>query len=46
MVFQGPWSGATSYQIGNVVTLVAVTYVCTAAHTNQSPPNATYWSAI
>jgi hypothetical protein len=42
----GPaWSGATAYVIGNVVSSGGLNYYCILGHTNQVPPNATYWSA-
>jgi hypothetical protein len=37
------WSGATAYVIGNSVLQGGIVYYCILAHTNQSPPNATYW---
>lgn len=39
------WSGATPYQVGNLVTSGGITYYCILAHTNQVPPNGTYWYA-
>lgn len=39
-----PWSATTAYVIGDIVTLGGVTYYAVADHTNQIPPNATYWS--
>ncbi len=38
------WSGVTSYVPGNVVSLAGVFYQCILANTNQTPPNATYWT--
>lgn len=40
------WSAATSYVIGNIVTLNGVNYKCILGNTNQSPPNVTYWSVF
>lgn len=37
------WSGATAYALGVQVTSGGVIYMCIQAHTNQVPPNATYW---
>ncbi|MGH7342681.1 MAG: hypothetical protein ACREKH_19525 [Candidatus Rokuibacteriota bacterium] len=37
------WSSAAAYEIGDVVRQASVNYACKLAHTNQVPPNATYW---
>lgn len=42
----GAWSGATGYNVGDVVTSAGSSYVCILAHTNQAPPNATYWQLL
>lgn len=39
------WSNSTPYVVGNYVTLSGVVYECISNHTNQTPPNATYWVA-
>lgn len=39
------WSAAMAYTAGMIATLAGVSYVCILAHTNQTPPNATYWKA-
>lgn len=41
-----PWSGATAYVAGDLVTRSGVAYYCKLAHTNQVPPNSTYWHAL
>ena len=38
------WSSANTYAVGEVVRQASVNYYCILAHTNQTPPNATYWS--
>lgn len=43
---KGTWSGATAYAAGDVVTLSGSSYVCALNHTNQTPPNATYWQLL
>ena len=41
------WTATTAYTVGNVVYGTAGgTFVCTAANTNEQPPNATYWTEI
>ncbi|UPU00217.1 hypothetical protein J4G48_0020255 [Bradyrhizobium barranii subsp. apii] len=43
---KGAWSGATAYAAGDVVTLSGSSYVCVLDHTNNTPPNATYWQLL
>lgn len=43
---KGAWSSATSYNVGDVVSLNGTSYVAVASSTNQSPPNATYWAVL
>lgn len=40
------WSGATAYVVGNLASRLGINYYCILAHTNQQPPNATYWYAL
>lgn len=40
------WSSATAYTAGNVVKSGTTLYRCILAHTNQAPPNGTYWVSI
>lgn len=37
------WSSSTAYEAGDLATSAGVAYYCKVAHTNQSPPNTTYW---
>ena len=37
------WSSATAYVVGSLASRLGVNYYCISAHTNQQPPNATYW---
>lgn len=37
------WSNATAYLVGDLASRLGINYYCIAAHTNQQPPNATYW---
>jgi hypothetical protein len=39
------WSGATAYVINDVVSSGGRWYRCILGHTNQVPPNVTYWVA-
>jgi hypothetical protein len=41
-----PWNSATAYNAFDVATLNGSSYVCILANTNQTPPNATYWTVL
>lgn len=38
------WSATKAYVIGDRVYLNGVIYSCILGHTNQTPPNGTYWA--
>ncbi|MDI1335308.1 MAG: hypothetical protein PSU94_03910 [Lacunisphaera sp.] len=38
------WSSSTTYNLNDVVYRSGSFYQCIQSHTNQAPPNATYWS--
>jgi hypothetical protein len=40
------WNSATAYLAFDVVSLNGTSYVCILANTNQTPPNATYWTVL
>ena len=40
------WSSATAYTVGALASRLGVNYYCIAGHTNQQPPNTTYWYAL
>ena len=40
------WSNATAYTVGDIALQGGTNYYCTVAHTNQTPPNASYWYAL
>jgi hypothetical protein len=40
------WSNSTDYVVGDIVRVASVNYYCILAHTNHTPPNATYWYAM
>jgi hypothetical protein len=40
------WSSATSYTIGDLANYEGTNYYCKTAHSNQQPPNTTYWYAL
>jgi hypothetical protein len=44
--FWPPWSAGAAYQLNRVVTHNGAWYRCRAAHMNQAPPNATYWTVV
>lgn len=40
------WNSGTAYSVGDIANLSGTNYYCTQAHTNNTPPNATYWYAL
>src|SRR3990167_387518 len=46
IVWRGNWSGATAYSILDGVASAGSSYICIQAHTNQIPPNITYWNVL
>lgn len=40
------WSNVTTYALGNLVSRLGINYYSKLAHTNQQPPNATYWHPL
>lgn len=40
------WSGTVLYLPGDTVYVSTAAYLCINAHTNQTPPNATYWQPL
>lgn len=44
--FRGDWSATAGYSAGDVVSNDGASYVCIKNHTNQEPPNVTYWTAF
>lgn len=41
-----PWSSVTAYNAYDTVSYGGSTYICILAHTNHTPPNATYWTLL
>jgi hypothetical protein len=46
MVWSGDWSASNPYVSGNTVGYNGSSYICISAHTNQVPPNLTYWNVV
>lgn len=42
----GAWSAVTAYELNDAVSLAGSSYICIEAHTNQTPPNATFWGVV
>jgi hypothetical protein len=42
----GAYSGGTAYVVNDLVQLNGTAYICTAASTGNTPPNATYWQTF
>jgi hypothetical protein len=46
LLWRGAWNSGTSYNVSDGVSLDGSSYICIQAHTNQTPPNATYWNIL
>lgn len=44
--WRGTWSASKNYSDGDAVFWDGSSYRCIAAHTNQEPPNTTYWTVV
>lgn len=44
LIWRGTWSSATTYYPRDAVQWLGTAYVCILQSTNNTPPNATYWS--
>ncbi len=46
ITWRNTWSSATTYVVNDVVTNGGSCWICILNHTNQVPPNATYWNQV
>lgn len=48
LIWQGNWDSGTTYEVNDAVydSTAGSSFICTAAHTNQQPPNASYWDLL
>jgi hypothetical protein len=46
LVWQGNWDSGTAYVVNDAVNNDGSSYICILGHTNQEPPNATYWDVL
>jgi hypothetical protein len=46
ITWRSAWSDATAYAVRDGVTHNGTSYICTTAHTNHEPPNASYWDVL
>lgn len=46
LIWLGTWSGSTTYQVNDAVYENGTSYICILSHTNQVPPNITYWDVL
>jgi hypothetical protein len=44
--WKGDWDSGTTYAVRDVVYQIGSSYICILGHTNQEPPNATYWELV
>lgn len=42
-VWKGAYNNATAYTVDDIVSSAGISYICTAATTGNTPPNASYW---
>lgn len=46
LLWEGDWSSLTAYAVDDAVTHLGSSYICVLSHTNQEPPNVTYWDVL
>lgn len=46
ITWHGAWNSGTAYVLRDAVQLGGNSYICVLAHTNQTPPNASYWDLL
>ena len=46
IVWKGEWSASATYAESDAVFYGGSSYICILGHTNQEPPNATYWDVL
>lgn len=46
LAWQGAWDSGTTYEVDDAVTHNGHSYICTSEHTDQEPPNASYWDLL
>lgn len=46
LTWKGAWSGATVYVVDDAAESGGSSYICKLGHTNQQPPNSTYWDLL
>jgi len=44
--FVSDWNSSTAYKVGDVIRLNGYSYLSILDHTNQEPPNLTYWERL
>ena len=42
-VWKGAYDNSTAYTVDDIVSSAGISYICTAATTGNTPPNASYW---
>ncbi len=43
---RGTWSAGATYLVNDIVSDAGSSYICKIVHSNQQPPNATYWDLL
>ena len=44
--WKGDWSSVTNYLTNDAISRTGSSYICVTAHSNQAPPNTTYWNVL
>lgn len=46
LIWRGAWDSLTAYDVNDAVENDGTSYICILAHTNEEPPNASYWDVL
>ena len=46
LTWRNTWNSGTTYAVNDIVTSNSACWICILSHTNQVPPNATYWNLV
>jgi hypothetical protein len=46
IIWKGAWSGATTYNVNDAVSINGNSYICILTSLNNTPPNGTYWNIL
>ena len=46
IAWQGDWSSSATYNVSDAVHAAGNAYICNTQHSNQQPPNSSYWDLL